>query len=269
MIRQKRGILLDEVFLDSHLHLQMEEFNFKKDGDYYIERLRGKNIKILNIVGYDFISSKEVVEIKFPSDFEIYYFVGLHPHYASSYTDEDIDGIRLLLDKENVVGIGEIGIDLYWHKNDSLKEQMTLFERQLEIAEKRKKPVMLHVRNAYDKVLEIIKDYKDLRFEFHSFTGNRNELDSILSNGYFFGINGVITFKNNNLKDFLKPDDLERMILETDSPYLAPVPYRGRRNSPEYVIEVYKKVAEVTKISVESLKKIIKRNFYDFIGKKS
>ncbi len=260
---------MDEVFIDSHLHLQMEEFDFKKDKDYYIERLREKNIKILNIVGYDLPSSKEAVKIKFPYDFEIYYFVGIHPHYASSYTDEDIDGIKLLLDEENVVGIGEIGIDLYWHKTDSLKDQIILFERQLEIAKKIKKPVMLHMRNAYDEVLQIIKDYKDLKFEFHSFTGNRKELDSILSFGYFFGINGVITFKNNGLKDFLKPEDLERMIIETDSPYLAPVPYRGKRNSPEYVIEVYKKVADVTKISVESLKKIIKRNFYEFIGKKS
>ncbi|MEO0237929.1 MAG: TatD family hydrolase [candidate division WOR-3 bacterium] len=258
-----------EPFLDSHLHLQMEEFEFEKNLNVFTSSLRENNVRILNIVGYDVDSSKKSFSIKFPDDFEVYHFVGIHPHYASNYTDKDIHEIEKLLDEKDCSGIGEIGIDLFWHKKDELRQQKELFIKQLNLARKKQKPVMLHVRNGYDEVLKIINDYRDLKFEFHSFSGTKEDLENIVSRGYFFGINGIITFKNNDLKNIIKKDHIERMLIETDSPYLSPVPFRGKRNRPEYVVYIYKKISELSGIDVEELKKIVKKNFYEFIGKKS
>ncbi|MEJ5308003.1 MAG: TatD family hydrolase [candidate division WOR-3 bacterium] len=258
-----------EPFLDSHLHLQMEEFEFEKNMNVFTSSLRENNVRILNIVGYDVDSSKKSFSIEFPDDFEVYHFAGIHPHYASNYTDQDIHEIEKLLDEKGCSGIGEIGVDLFWHKKDELKQQKELFIKQLDLARKKKKPVMLHVRNGYEEVFEIIDDYKDLVFEFHSFSGTEKNLKNLVSKGYFFGINGIITFKNNDLKDIIKKDHIERMLIETDSPYLSPVPFRGKRNRPEYVVYIYKKISELLNIDIEDLKKIVKKNFYEFIGKKS
>lgn len=258
-----------ETFLDSHLHLQMEEFDFENNRNDFISKLRESNVKILNIVGYDLESSKKSFSIKFPEDFEIYHFVGIHPHYALNYTEQDLFEIEKLLEEKDCSGIGEIGIDLFWHKKDELKQQKELFIKQLNIARKKKKPVMLHVRNGYDEVLEMVNDYKDLKFEFHSFSGTKEHLEIIVSRGYFLGINGIITFKNNDLTNIIKKDHIERIIVETDSPYLSPVPLRGKRNRPEYVVYIYKKISELFSIDIEELKKKIKKNFYEFIDKKS
>lgn len=269
MKKARQVIQLAETFIDSHLHFQMEEFEFEKKRDLYISTLREHNVKILNIVGYDLESSKKSFSIKFPDDFEIYHFVGIHPHYALKYKEEDLLEIEKLLGKKDCTGLGEIGIDLFWHKSDEVENQKELFIKQLEIARRKKKPVMLHVRNGYDEVLEIIDGYRDLVFEFHSFSGTREQLETIFSKKYFFGINGILTFKNNDLKEILNKKHLERILLETDSPYLTPVPFRGKRNSPENVVYIYKKLSELLGIDIEDLKRIVKENFYEFIGKKS
>ncbi len=258
-----------ETFLDSHLHLQMDEFEFEKKKEDYISTLRENDVRILNIVGYDLESSEKSFNIKFPDDFEVYHFVGIHPHYALKYKNEEILEIEKLLERKDCTGLGEIGIDLFWHKSDEIENQKELFIKQLDIARRKKKPVMLHVRNGYDEVLEIIEGYKDLVFEFHSFSGTKEQLEIIFSKKYFFGINGILTFKNNDLKEILNKKHLARMLIETDSPYLTPVPFRGKRNTPEKVIYIYKRVSELFGIDIKDLKRIIRENFYEFIRKKS
>ncbi len=259
-------IMSDKPFLDGHTHLQMDEFS--ENRKQMIESLRKKNVRIICNVGYDYDSSRAIAELEFPDDFKTYAFCGIHPHYADKHEKNDLDKIIKLLKNGHYNGIGEIGIDKYWHKEEkNIKMQKELFISQLEIAEKLKIPAMLHIRDAYDEAFEILEDYTLVNVEFHSFTGEKRHLEEIYRRGYFFGINGVVTFKNSLLKETLERKYIDKMIIETDAPYLTPVPYRGKRNRSEYVIYVYRFISDYLNIEMEELKEMVYNNFIRFISK--
>ncbi len=257
----------DKSFLDGHTHLQMDEFS--ENREQMIESLRKEDVRAICNVGYDYDSSKAIMELEFPDDFEIYAFAGIHPHYAGKCKTDELDKITELLKAGNYNGIGEIGIDRYWYKKEeNISIQKELFKSQLKIAEKLKIPVMLHIRDAYDEALDILEDYSLVNVEFHSFTGEKKYLEEIYRRVYFFGINGVITFKNSSLKEVLERKYIDKMIIETDAPYLTPVPFRGKRNRSEYVVYVYKFISDYFNIEMDELKEVVYNNFLRFINQR-
>ena len=259
---------LASCFTDTHTHLQMEEFHFKENREEICFNLKKNDVRIINDVGYDLKSSMDSLSIHLGDGFEHYSFGGIHPHYAEKTLDCEIEKLDEAFSKKLFNGVGEIGIDRWWHKEENvIKRQRDVFIRQLEMAKYHNLPVMLHVRNAYQEVFDILKEFPSLKVDFHSFTGTTNELDYICDRGYYFGINGVITFKNSDLKNSLKRENIHLLLIESDAPYLSPVPHRGKRNMPYYIVETYKAVSSILDIDLESLKDTVKYNFYEFISK--
>lgn len=246
----------------------MEEFGFRANREYLASEFRKSNLLIINDVGYDLKSSQDALDIELGSGFEHYAFAGVHPHYAEKTLDCEIDTLEEMLSKRKFSGVGEIGLDRWWHKDENvIKRQRIVFEMQLDIASRLSLPVMLHVRSAYEEAFEIMKNFPGLKAEFHSFTGTKEELEHICDNGYYFGINGVITFKNTHLRESLSREHLNLLLIESDAPYLSPVPYRGKRNMPQYIVETYKTISSILDIDLEKLKETVRYNFYDFISK--
>jgi TatD DNase family protein len=191
-----------------------------------------------------------------------YPMMGLHPTSVKVHYQSDLEIIKTELNKRKYIAIGEIGVDLYWDQT-FIKEQIGAFEEQLQWSIDRNLPVAIHTREAFPQVFESL--YKigieRLRGVFHSFGGSREELETIaLCKNFMIGINGVITYKNANFRDYLPLFPLERIILETDSPYLSPTPFRGKRNEPAYLLNVAAKLAEVYNLPVETIAEVTTKN---------
>ncbi len=256
--------MLAKPLIDSHAHLYMDEFKLQIND--IINEMKEYNVGLICNVGYDLDSSKQADEFNIEG-VEYYKFAGIHPHYSDKITDEDINTLRTMLISGRYNGLGEVGLDRYWHKDEKIIEtQKIVFKKQLSIAEELRMPVMLHIRNAYDEAIDIVSEYKLPSVEFHSFTGNKNQLNKIYSLGYYFGINGVITFKNSELKECLKEEFFDSMLIETDSPYLTPVPMRGKRNRSDYVRYIYDFIASQYNIDKEKLRDIVYDNFKRFVS---
>lgn len=257
-----------EYLIDSHVHMQMDEF--ADEYDSILESCMKNNVGLLCNVGYDMESSHSIKDLIFPDGMEHYAFAGIHPHYAADITEEMYSEIDLMLRDGFFAGIGEIGLDRYWHKEEeAIDKQKNIFRMQLETAQSLKKPVALHIRDAYEEAFDIIRQYKLGNVEFHSFTGNAEQLERIVNAGHYFGINGVVTFKNSDLKNILRKEYIDRILIETDAPYLAPVPKRGKRNRPDYVVHIYSFLADLFSIDQEELAQKVYDNFKRFIGEKS
>lgn len=240
-------LLVIGMFIDTHCHLFKEYYD---ELDEVIEKIKNSNIiKVINN-GTDSKSNKEVLEsIK---KYEIMYgAIGIHPESVSLYTLEDLREVEDNLNTDKIVAIGEIGLDYYWTK-DNKEEQKKLFEKQLELAEKYNKPVIIHSRDATLDTIDILKKHH-VRGVIHSFSGSYETACIYIKMGFLLGINGVVTFKNCNLKEVISKIDLTNIVLETDSPYLTPVPYRGKRNDSSHIIDIAKFICEIKGISMEEL----------------
>ncbi len=246
--------------IDTHTHIYQSDFN--EDLEEIINNAKSKGIFCLLLpnIDVDSIESMNSLCEQYPGT--CFPMMGLHPTSVNGSYLENLSVIRRQFDIKKYIAVGEIGIDLYWDKT-FVKEQKQVFEEQLRWSIDYNLPVVIHNRNAFNEVMECIDKVgeNNLRGVFHSFGGNQEELETILSlNNFMIGINGVITFKNSELKDYLSIAPLHRIVLETDAPYLSPVPYRGKRNEPAYLIEVANKVAEVYQIPVEDVAEITSRN---------
>lgn len=230
--------------IDTHCHLYLEEFD--ADQAELVQKAKVSGIDTLLLPNVDTTTIKRMHDLcdRYP-DF-VYPMMGLHPTSVDSHYTNALKQTESHLSKRPYYGIGEIGIDLYWDKT-YLKEQQIVFEEQLRWSIDLDLPVAIHTRDAFPQVLESI--YKvgpgKLKGVFHSFTGTTEELDELLKLPAFkIGINGVITFKNSKLAETLRGTNIQKILLETDAPYLSPVPYRGRRNEPAYIWKTAEKVAE-------------------------
>ncbi len=242
------------MFIDTHCHLFKEYYD---DLDQLVEKISIAKInKVINN-GTDFNSNKEVLDSIQKYEM-IYGAIGIHPEVVDSYNSKDIDFVIEHLNDDKVVALGEIGLDYYWTK-DNKEEQIKLFERQLEIAEKYNKPVIIHSRDATEDTISCLKKYK-VKGVIHSFSGSYETACIYIKMGFLLGINGVITFKKCNLKEVISKIDLKNIVLETDSPYLTPVPYRGERNDSTHIIDIAKFICEVKGISMEELSKVTNGN---------
>lgn len=220
------------MFIDTHCHLYKKYYD---DLDDVLAKIKNSNIsKVINN-GCDRESNEEVLELLKKYDF-VYGAIGIHPESADNYTEEDLKYVEDHINDEKVVALGEIGLDYYWTK-DNKEKQKELFEFQLQLAEKYNKPVVIHSREATQDTIDILKKY-NVRGVIHSFSGSYETACIYIKMGFLIGINGVITFKNCNLKEVISKLHLKNIILETDSPYLTPVPYRGKRNDSSHVIDI-------------------------------
>lgn len=244
------------MFVDTHCHIYDEYYD---DIEKVLKKIKDNNIgKIINN-GCDAKSNIEVLKKVSSYDF-MYGALGIHPESVLDYKKEDIDFIEKHLNDEKIVAIGEIGLDYHYGKENK-EAQISLFEEQLKLAEKYNKPVIIHSRDATLDTTETIKKYK-VRGVIHSFSGSLETANIYLKLGFLLGVNGVITFKNCNLKDVIKEIPLEKIVLETDSPYLTPVPFRGERNDSSHINEIAEFVASLKGVSMEHLANITNENIH-------
>lgn len=242
------------MLIDTHCHLYKEYYD---DIESIIELSKQNNVMYYINNGCGAKSNIEVLESveKYPN---VYGALGIHPEYVSNYTLDDIKFIEDNLSNEKIVAIGEIGLDYYYSKENK-KEQIKLLEIQLKLAEKYNIPVIIHSREATEDTINTLKKYK-VKGVIHSFSGSLEIAKIYIKMGYLLGINGVVTFKNCNLKDTLKEIPLDSIVLETDSPYLTPVPYRGSQNNPSHILDIAKFIGEVYGINVDEVMRITTEN---------
>ena len=235
------------MFIDTHCHLSKEDYD---DIDLVIKENRENNISKIIISGCSRDSIFESIELSKRYD-EVYLTLGYHPSEVETVTDDDLLELENLLKLDKVVGLGEIGLDYYYGK-DNKNEQIELFRKQLNIAEKLDIPVVIHSRDAVEDTINILKEF-DLTGVIHCFSGSVETAKIYTSMGYMLGIGGVVTFKNSNLYKVVESVGLKNIVLETDSPYLAPTPFRGEKNSSKYIPLIADKIADILDVNVEEV----------------
>lgn len=248
-------------FIDTHTHLYSSQFN--EDRDEIIKRSIDNGVKKLLLPNIDLDSISGMLDLveKYPES--CYPMMGLHP----CSVDENVANVLAKLesyftDNHSFIAVGEIGIDLYWDKT-FLKQQIIAFETQINWAKKYNLPIVIHARDSFDEIFEVLDrlNEENLRGVFHCFTGDLNQAKKVLSYGGFkLGIGGVVTFKKSGLDEVLKNISLEHIILETDSPYLAPVPYRGKRNESSYIPLIAEKLSSIYGVSEQEIASVTTLN---------
>lgn len=242
------------MFTDTHCHIFKEYFD---DIDATLNKaLENKVNRYINNAD-NILSSKEVLELvsKYPT---MYGAIGIHPEHVDNYTKEDISFIEKNLTNKKIVAIGEIGLDYHYTKENKEK-QIELFESQLKLAEKYNKPVIVHSREATKDTIDTLKKYK-VKGVIHSFSGSFETACIYIKMGFLLGVNGVITFKNANIKEVYERIPLHNIVLETDSPYLAPVPYRGKKNEPANILVIAEFLASLYGVSISYLSEVTNEN---------
>ena len=246
------------MLIDTHCHLDFE--NYDGDRESVIQRSIKNKIEAIITIGTNVETSLKSIELseKFATVFAA---VGIHPNDANNANKNSIQKIYDISSNQKVVAIGEIGLD-YYRDYSPQEIQKEVFRAQLKIAREKELPVIIHNRQAHADVYDILVEEKSsgLKGVLHSFDGDMNYLDSVLAYNFYISFTGVITFKNANYDELIKRVPLENLLLETDSPFLTPVPFRGKRNEPSYVTYVAEKIAQVKEISVEELAKVTTEN---------
>lgn len=245
--------------IDSHTHLYLPEFD--DDRDEIIGRALKCNVTrmLLPNINKDSLDPMMQMVRNYPDI--CYPMIGIHPTSIKDDYKKQLEAVNKNLRKERFIAIGEIGIDLYWDKT-FLKEQEMAFTEQLKIAGRENLPVVIHSRESLEKILQLLDEsgIKNLRGVFHAFTGNIEQAREIIRRGFMLGIGGILTFNNSDLDKTVELIDVEKIILETDSPYLAPVPKRGKRNESSYIRFIAEKLAEIKTMNVEEIARITTSN---------
>lgn len=255
------------MLIDTHSHLFLEEFT--EDLPQVMERARNAGVSYIFMPNIDSTTIDSMMSVCNAYSGFCYPMIGLHPTSVNeSYERELAIVYERLSAPNNFIAIGEIGLDLYWDKT-FLKEQLVAFEKQIEWALEFNLPIVIHSREAFDYIYKVMEPYKNTALSgvFHSFTGTQEEADRLLEfEGFMLGINGVVTFKKSTLPETLLTVPLERIVLETDSPYLTPVPNRGKRNESAYVKDTLNKVAEIYQLTDEYVAEVTSENALKVFG---
>ena len=257
--RPLRGRLAEETMIfDTHAHYDSGGFN--ADRDEVLASLPAAGVCLVVDPGCDVESSRQAVALaeKYP---HVYAAVGIHPGDCDDYTPADLEAIRELARHEKVVAIGEIGLDYYWKDNAPKEFQQAVFRRQLELALELDLPVIVHDREAHGDCLAVVKDYPGLRGVFHCYSGSPEMAEELVKLGWYLGFDGPITYKNAKKgPEVLAETPLDRIVIETDAPYLTPVPFRGKRNDSRLLTYVIEKLAEWKNVSPEEMEQITWEN---------
>ncbi|MFV0504055.1 MAG: TatD family hydrolase [Lachnospirales bacterium] len=242
---------------DSHAHY--DDKRFSKDRHDILENLKNKNVGCVVNIGADMKSSRASVKLAESYNF-IYATVGVHPHDAKSMTDENLMEIKKLCLNKKVVALGEIGLD-YYYDNSPKDKQVFWFKKQLELAKELNMPVVIHSRDADQECFNIIKEAGHYKGIIHCFSGSSELAKEYVKLGFYIGVGGVLTFKNSvKLKKVVEEINLDKIVIETDCPYLAPEPFRGKRNISEYLEYVCKEISNIKETSVEDIEEITWNN---------
>ena len=253
------------IITDTHTHLYSEAFD--EDREEVIVRAMDAGVTRFFIPAIDSTYTLAMYDLEKSYPENIFLMMGLHPTHVKENFKEELRHVEEQLAQRKFLAIGEIGIDLYWDKT-FLKEQQRAFRHQIHLAKKYKLPIVIHCREAFDEIFEILEQEKDdnLFGIFHCFTGTIEQANKAIAYGLKLGIGGVSTFKNGKIDQFLNQIDLKHIVLETDSPYLAPVPYRGKRNESSYIVKVLEKLALIYNLSKEEIASITTQNSKEIFG---
>ncbi|MDA7779424.1 TatD family hydrolase [Flavobacteriaceae bacterium] len=245
--------------IDTHTHLYLNQF--KDDIDKVIQRSIDKGINKFIFPAIDSSHFDDMHDLKNKYPGSIYLMSGHHPTDVKENYKEELEFVVNSLKSHSYVAIGEIGIDLYWDKT-YLKQQQDAFEFQIRLAIKNDLPIVIHCRDAFDEIFEILdkENCSKLRGVFHCFTGTLEQANRAIRLGFKLGIGGVVTFKNGGIDRFLNQIDLKHIVVETDSPYLAPVPFRGKRNESSYITYVIDKLSEIYGLPIKEIASITTKN---------
>lgn len=242
------------MFTDSHCHIYSEYYD---SIDEIIKKSEENDVTRWINNGCNNKSNIEVLSLVSKYN-NMYGCLGIHPEDVTDYNDENINFIEKHINDHKIIAIGEIGLDYYYEKENK-DIQKELFIKQLDLAKKYNKPVVIHSREATQDTIDILKKY-NLKGVIHSFSGSLEVAKEYVKMGYLIGINGVITFKNCKISEVISKISIENIILETDSPYLTPVPFRGQKNDSSHIIDIAKFVANIYKIDINELAKITNNN---------
>ena len=247
------------ILTDTHTHLYSDQFD--DDRDVMMERALEAGVKKFFLPAIDSESHEAMLKLEASYPENCFAMMGVHPTSINENWEKELEIAEAWLEKRKFVAIGEIGIDLYWDKT-YLKEQQIAFKRQINWAKERDLPVIIHCRDSFDEIFEILEEEKDnkLRGIFHCFTGTKEQAEKAISYNMKLGIGGVVTFKNGKIDKFLKDIDLKHIVLETDAPYLSPVPYRGKRNESSYINLVADKLSDIYEMQIEEIARITTAN---------
>ena len=252
------------IITDTHTHLYSEAFD--EDRNEIIQRALKLNVERFFIPAIDSTYTKAMFKLESDYPMHVFLMMGLHPTHVKDNYKEELKHVEDMLAKRSFIAIGEIGIDLYWDKT-TLSMQQDAFRTQIKLAKQYKLPIVIHCREAFDEIFEVLEEEKadDLFGIFHCFTGTLEQAYKAISYNMKLGIGGVVTFKNGKIDKFLNQIDLKHIVLETDSPYLSPVPYRGKRNESSYIIKVLEKLSEIYMLPQEKIAKITTANSIDIL----
>jgi TatD DNase family protein len=256
------------MFVDTHTHLYLPDFD--ADRNEMLQRAKEAGVTKFFMPNIDSTSIEAMLEVEQRHPESCFPMMGLHPCSVKENFEEELAIARQWLSSRHFSAIGEIGIDLFWDTT-FLAQQKIAFRQQIHWAKEMQLPVVIHSRNSIDLLIQIIKEEKDNQMGgiFHCFTGTLEQAQEIIELGFYLGIGGVLTFKNAGLDETVKDIPLENIVLETDSPYLAPVPFRGKRNECAYLRLVAEKLAEVKTVTLEEISAVTSANAEKIFRKKT
>ena len=253
------------IITDTHTHLYAEEFD--ADRDLLVEQAGVLGVQRFFMPNIDSTSIEPMLELEERYPGKAFAMMGLHPCYVKENWKTELDLVEKWLNSRKFVAVGEIGIDLYWDKT-FLEQQKEAFKAQIRMANERKLPIVIHTRESFDVTYELLLETKKESPQgiFHCFSGTAEQAKKAIDLGFMLGIGGVVTFKNSGVDKAIENIPLEHIVLETDAPYLAPVPYRGKRNDPAYIVKVAEKLSEIYKCSVKEIAEITTKNSIRLFG---
>ncbi len=253
------------IFTDTHTHLYSSQF--QDDRNEMMQRAKEAGVSRLFVPSIDSSYTQKMYDLESQFSENVYLMMGLHPTYVKENYLEELAHVETELAKRKFYAVGEIGMDLFWDKS-FLKEQQHAFQHQIQLAKKYQLGINIHCRDAFDETFEVLESEKatDLFGIFHCFTGDLEQAERAISLGMKLGIGGVATFKNGKIDQFLNEIDLKHIVLETDSPYLAPLPHRGKRNESSYITLVAQKLSEIYNLPIEEIARITTENSKAIFG---
>jgi len=253
------------IITDTHTHLYSEQFD--ADRKEIVQKAIDLGVSRFFVPAIDSTYYNAMFDLEkiFPD--HIFLMAGLHPTHVKENFKEELEEVQKMLQKRKFYAVGEIGIDLYWDKS-FIQQQQDAFKLQIEWAKEKSLPIVIHCRDAFDEIFEILEEVKDEKLYgiFHCFTGNIEQAKQAISYNMKLGIGGVVTFKNGKIDQFLDKISLNHIVLETDAPYLAPTPFRGKRNESSYILKIAEKMAEIHNISVDRIAEITTKNSKNIFG---
>jgi TatD DNase family protein len=247
------------MIIDTHSHIYLPEF--RDDLDQMFRRAENESIRLILMPAIENETHLSMLEIEAQYPRKCLSMMGLHPCSVKEGYKEELKIVEEYFEKRRFVAVGETGLDFYWDRTFT-KEQYESFQNQIELAKQYDIPVVIHSRNSIDECIKVIKENRhgNLKGVFHCFSGNEKQAKEIIDLGFYLGIGGVVTFKNSGLDKVMAEIDMKDVVLETDAPYLAPVPFRGKRNECGYLKYVVEKLAEIKNVAKEEISNITTKN---------